>query len=126
LAPLGVDLSACPVVYRRAHSPDRDLVIGGQPAVAMEDRDGVCLIIRGEAVQLVECRHRFRISGEVVARVVLLCVLELARQRADREQDHQPNGDNAELGTPPAWQLGERAGNRARSLPHWVLPRVES
>jgi hypothetical protein len=68
------------------------------------------VIVGGKAVQSIERLDRLGAGGQVVGGIVLLGVLELAGERADRDQDHQPDGDHGELGAAAPWQLGERAG----------------
>ena len=106
-----VDLRPYPVVDRRAYPLDRGLIIGGQPAVAMKDGDRVGLIVGGKALQLIDRLHRLRAAGQIVGGVVLLSVLELARQGADREQDEDPDRDDRELGPAPTGKLGEPASD---------------
>src|SRR5918994_4675854 len=81
-------------------------VLGGQSAVAVKDGDRVGLIVRGKALQLIEGLHRLGLAGQVVGGVVLLGVLELARQWADYEQDNQPHRDHRELGPLAAREQG--------------------
>ena len=84
----------------------------------MEDGGRVGLILGGKALELINRLNRLRVGGEVVDRVVLLGVLELARQRAEREQHHQPHRDHRELCPPAARELGQRGRLVAKSLPH--------
>ena len=68
----------------------------------MKHDDRVRLVVRGEAVEPVEHPDRLCAGGEIVRRIVLLGVLELPRQRADRHQHHQPHPDHGELRAPAA------------------------
>ena len=56
-----------------------------------------------EFLELVDGLHRLRLARQVVGGIVLLDVLELARQRADHDQDHEPHAEHGELRAPPTW-----------------------
>jgi hypothetical protein len=60
---------------------------------------------------LIDRLHRLRAAGQIVGGVVLLSVLELARQGADREQDEDPDRDDRELGPASTGKLGEPASD---------------
>ncbi len=82
-------------------------VLGAQTVVAVEDRDRVGDVARGELLQLLDRLDGLRLGGQVVGWIVLLGVLELARQGPHREQDHQPHGQQRPLRAPSTRQLGE-------------------
>jgi hypothetical protein len=110
LGTLGVDRRAHSRIDRRSNLPDRSRVPGVQPAVTVKDRDRVGLIVGGKAVQAFNRLDRLRVRGEIVGGVVLLSILELARQRPNRDQDDDPDRDDRKLGATAARKLGEFAG----------------
>ena len=72
----------------------------------MKHDDRVRLVVE-EAVEPVERPDRLCAGGEIVRGIVLLSVLELPRQRADRHQHHKPHPDHGVLRAPAPEQPGE-------------------
>ncbi len=102
LTALGVD--------RRARAVDRRAIGGGQTALATKDRDRIGLIGRREVLQRLQRLDGFRAARQIIDRLVLLRVLELARQRTDRDGDQQPDTDHGELRAAPSGHPEHRPG----------------
>jgi hypothetical protein len=78
---------------------------GAQAAGAIEDGDRIRPVVGWKAIQSIERLDRLGIGREIVGGIVLPCVLELAGQRSDREQDHEPDADHRELRAPATEEL---------------------